>query len=341
MRLPGLGRLRRALRRVRNRPAGVILLYHRIAGADEDPWGLAVSPGHFAEQMDVLRRSARAVPLARMTEAPRGGAAKRRAAVTFDDGYADTFLVARPLLERHDVPATVFLATGYVGRNREFWWDELAGLLLHPGPLPALLRLAVAGTACEWILRDGVRYGEDAWRRFRAWRAPDAPPTDRHRLYYSLWQRLRVQSDAEQQRVLDDLAAWAGLERTTRPPYRPLAADEAVALGRGRLIEIGAHTHTHPLLAALPAAAQRAEVRASLERCRALAAGPVTSFAYPFGNYAAETVAIIREAGFTLACSTAGGAVRQSDHPLELPRVHVQDWDGEEFERRLAGWLAG
>ena len=51
--------------------------------------------------------------------------------VTFDDGYADNLWNAKPLLERYDVPAAVFVTTGYAGQDREFWWDELETLLLE------------------------------------------------------------------------------------------------------------------------------------------------------------------------------------------------------------------
>ena len=63
--------------------------------------------------------------------------------ITFDDGYADVLHHAKPLLERHSVPATVFVATGAIGQRREFWWDELGGLFLQPGTLPEELELTV------------------------------------------------------------------------------------------------------------------------------------------------------------------------------------------------------
>ena len=53
----------------------------------------------------------------------------RSVVITFDDGYRDNLLVAKPILEEHGLPATVFVTTGYVGSNRDFWWDELESLL--------------------------------------------------------------------------------------------------------------------------------------------------------------------------------------------------------------------
>ena len=48
--------------------------------------------------------------------------------MTFDDGYRDNVHVAKPLLERFEIPATVFVVSAYVDSDRDFWWDELAEL---------------------------------------------------------------------------------------------------------------------------------------------------------------------------------------------------------------------
>ena len=56
--------------------------------------------------------------------------------ITFDDGYLDNLEVAKPLLEKHGLPCLFFIATGYIGKVREFWWDELEQYFLCKHELP-------------------------------------------------------------------------------------------------------------------------------------------------------------------------------------------------------------
>src|ERR1700694_4545037 len=129
-------RLKRVVPKLRNlaAPGAVILLYHRVTELAVDPHRLAVSPAHFQEHLDVIRRVGVPCSLRDLTERMRHGRSIRRAVVvTFDDGYADNLENGVPLLERYDVPATVFAASGQVGRPREFAWDELSRSLLE-GP---------------------------------------------------------------------------------------------------------------------------------------------------------------------------------------------------------------
>jgi len=127
MRVPGAVRLGEGLRRARSRfiRGGAILGYHRIAEPDGDPFQLCVTPAHFEEQLEVVRRIGRPVALEDLTQAVWDQADLRgKVAITFDDGYADNLHAARPLLERLEVPATVHVVAGRLGRS--FWWDELA-----------------------------------------------------------------------------------------------------------------------------------------------------------------------------------------------------------------------
>jgi peptidoglycan/xylan/chitin deacetylase (PgdA/CDA1 family) len=116
---------------------------------------------------------------------------------------------------------------------------------------------------------------------------------------------------------------------------------EVEALEQGGVIEIGAHTVTHPFLSALPAAWQRDEIKDGKAFLEELLGHPVTSFAYPYGDYTAETTALVREAGLKCACSTVADTVWRRSDCFQLPRVEVKDWDGEEFAARLSRWFNG
>jgi peptidoglycan/xylan/chitin deacetylase (PgdA/CDA1 family) len=318
----------------------VVLLYHRVIEGCSDPWGLCVSPEKFAQQLAVLSKYTKPIKLQELVAALKVGAIlPRSVVVTFDDGYADNFQSAKPLLERYNIPATVFVATDYVGGGREFWWDELDRLLLQPGTLPEVLRLTVGGTIKQWELAEAARYSETHRQRDSAWKAPDNPPSKRHSLFVSLWQLLQPMRESERRHVLEELRAWAGAEAGFRSTHRTLSMEELMLLQRGDLVEVGSHTMTHPVLPEFSAALQRDELQRSKARLEELLGHPLTSFAYPYGAYAAETVPIVRETGYACACSTHASVVTRGTDCYQLPRLEVQDWDGEEFSRRLSLWF--
>lgn len=324
-----------------NAAAGLILLYHRVGLSPTDPQLLSVSPPHFAEHLEVLRACGRPMRLNELVDATIDGSVPDRAvALTFDDGYADNLLNARPLLVRHDTPATVFVATRDGGYEREFWWDELDRLLLSRGRLPETLRLTVAGTVLERRLGAAGGDGSNDQQRHDGWTIIDEDtPTPRHKAYREMCALLRPLPDVERQRVVEALRAWAGAEAVARPSHRRMGDDEVARIADGGLIEVGGHTVSHPVLSALSTREQRAEVCACKARLEQILSRPVDSFAYPFGtraDYTAKTVTIVRNAGFLRACSNFPGRVTPGTDPFQLPRMIVRDWDGETFARRLA-----
>lgn len=343
MKIHGVGRLRRALEQLRNRcaPQALILLYHRVAEESSDPWSLCVTPQHFAEHLEVLRRHTHPMHLQQLTQALQDGKCSHRSVViTFDDGYADNLHNAKPLLERYDIPATVFVTTGGGGHEREFWWDELEQLLLQPGTLPETLHLGINGRTYQWELIETAYYSGDVYQHHGCWRVEEQDsPISRHSLYYSLWQLLRPMLEGERHKMLDELLAWAGAKPVTRPTHRSLTPAEVFALGQGELIEIGSHTVTHPFLSALSTASQREEIQQSKTCLEEIIEHPVNSFAYPYGDYTTQTVALVQEAGFAYACSTVADVIWRRSDCFQLPRVIVEDWDGEEFARRLEQWF--
>jgi peptidoglycan/xylan/chitin deacetylase (PgdA/CDA1 family) len=166
-------------------------------------------------------------------------------AITFDDGYADALGAAHPLLERRGAPATVFVATGGVDDGRPCWWDQLLALLTPPRVLPARLELRVRGRVHRFELGpDGDAAPTREGAGFDAWPAPRARLHDAlHRLLGSL----AAPERAEQLAALRD---WAGAAAAS-PGDRALCREEISRLAADGLVEIGAHSVSHPRLTEL------------------------------------------------------------------------------------------
>jgi peptidoglycan/xylan/chitin deacetylase (PgdA/CDA1 family) len=343
MKIPGLNRLKQINYNIQKRLAkskGLILMYHRVAELDIDPWSLCVTPERFAEHLAVIQKIAHPISLQQLNlDRQQGTIPPRAVAISFDDGYADNLDRAKPLLEKYGIPATVFVSTGYLGAQREFWWDELDRILLKPGKLPPQLSLTIGDNLCEWELDTATDYSQSAYRQDRHCRAWEAQPGSRMFLYYSIWQALRNLAEIDRQPALAKIATWAKDDSSARANYLPLAVTELASLGSSDSIEIGAHTIWHPFLSAQPIGLQQAEIAQSKLALERILSQPVTSFSYPFGDRSAGTIELTKAAGFNYACSTQPDSVWQRSNCFDLPRFGVENWTGAEFAERLEMWL--
>jgi peptidoglycan/xylan/chitin deacetylase (PgdA/CDA1 family) len=306
-------------------------MYHRVADPRVDPWGLAVHPARFAAHLEVVRASRRPLAMSEFVDrAKRGTLPPNAVAITFDDGYADTLWHAKPLLSTAGMPATLFLATAFVGQGVEYWWDELARSILERSE--ALEDEVVVGAeACRLRLTAAA----DASSENAAWRAWDTPRTERQRLYYTLWERLRALGAPDRQAAMTRLRAVLRAP-APRPDDLPMDANQVRELAADRLFEIGGHTATHPVLPTLSPAERRREMLEGKRACEGLTNRAATGFAYPHGAHDADSRAAVAECGFEWACTTESRplAAREPDW-YALPRVAVLDWPASAFERAL------
>ena len=319
-------------------PRAFILMYHRIAEPESDPWELSVSPRHFAAHLEILKKYTHPMGLLELFDRLRDGKVPRRAVViTFDDGYADNLYEAKPLLERYDVPATVFLPTGHIGKSEEFWWDKLDRLLLNSHKLPKKPRLEVNGRYHVWELAESHDHQETGCRHGSDESKAGLQPCSRCSLYFSVYQLLLPLPEQDRQACLQEIQGWISGETKTRPAYRTLSPEEVVMLDRGGLVEIGAHTITHPFLSACPETIQQREIEQGKVDLEAITGRQVNSFSYPHGDYDGRSVALVRQAGFVCACTTDENSVWRHSDPFLLPRFKVDNYHGEAFMRRLLG----
>ncbi len=343
----GLGRLKRWAERMATRPLSrsMILIYHRIISLQNDPQRLCVSPENFDMHLNIIRRHFHPISLQQLSSDLRNGRITNRSIViTFDDGYEDNLYQAKPILEKHGIPATVFAVSDWIGSQREFFWDDLARILLTTTELPDRLKIKIDGKTYEWDFTDqkkeqpfmGLCLPSGLWNVEMSYN-----PTPRHIAYRELAPLLRDADTNERERVLMELTDWAGITSDSRVDHRTLTAEELRVLEDGGLIDVGAHTKTHVRLSKLSADAQKHEIFDSKKHLDALLGHPVKNFSYPFGDrtdYNATSIELSRAAGFTCACSNFQGFVHRWSDPFQFPRFLVRNWDGEEFERHLAEW---
>lgn len=313
------GKARSALRRLERlvrQPGPVILMYHSVAEINADPWDLAVTLENFDAQIEMLSRTRRVVDLAEIHDIhPGKPGEKPPAAITFDDGYRNVLTVAGPVLSKFDCPATLFLTTGKIGSNREFWWDDLSRMILET-PLPPVLEFDLAGG------KHRVDVGSN----------PDSDALGK--IHYAIWQTLQPLDPATRQDALDAMAAVLHCDLSPRPSHAIMDQKDVQAL-ENTPISVGAHTVTHCHLPSLTPDRQSHEIVQSRDDCQELTGKSPATFAYPFGNYDDTSPEIVRSAGFQLAVTTEYGRVRSRQDAMLLPRVMAGNWSAAALSRRL------
>jgi peptidoglycan/xylan/chitin deacetylase (PgdA/CDA1 family) len=324
-RIPGIKTGKIFLRWLIARVSGgaLILGYHRISSSQGVLDEACASPENFAEHLQELRKHTHPIRLSELVRHLRDGTLPDKSvALTFDDGYSDNLYLAKPLLEEYEIPATVFVCTGFLGR--EFWWDELQGLVLCSRADPRALRLNV-GTA-----------------RF-AWDSPRANfqsggASIQSQLCQALY-HFMLSLDAEDQNYgMELIRSWSGVTSLGIPTSRAMNEDELLQLVDGGLIELGAHTRHHPMLPQLSLKRQEEEIRSSKMDLEAILGKKIEGFSYPNGRATVDTKRLVREMGFSYACTSLHDVVRPGNDVYELTRFWQQDVDGERFLRRLARW---
>ena len=325
MKIPGVKSVKAFSRWVQARLLGgaLILGYHRVAHVKRDEYEVCVTPDYFAEQMEALSQYTHPLRLAELVQCLRlGSLPPKSVAVTFDDGYADNLYEAKPVLERYDIPATVFVCTGYQGR--EFWWDELDRLIMASRADLAVLRMRVGDKSFGWDQSE---------------RSTEAGFDVRRKLRQALYHFLLALDVEEQNQAMDAIRTWSGISSSDSSSARSMSHAELLRLAGGELIEIGAHTRFHPMLPMLSLERQKDEIVAGKEELEEILGRKVDGFSYPNGRATVEVKRIVREAGFGYACTSLQDLVRPASDLHEMTRFWQKDVDGEKFLHKLNLWM--
>jgi peptidoglycan/xylan/chitin deacetylase (PgdA/CDA1 family) len=296
--------------RLRGRSSFLILIFHRVLPAWDPLLPDEPCAASFAAQLDLLSRLFNVLPLSEaVARASSRSLPPRAACITFDDGYANNLHVAAPLLAERRLPATVFVATSFLG-GRNMWNDTLIESIRRA---PEEFDLAELGLPRFRL--DGVEA--------------------RRAAIGSLLGALKYLSPPERAARVEAIA-----DRIDGPRAGPLMLTEHdVRELEKRGIEVGAHTLHHPILTQLGDEESWDEIIGSKRAIEDIVGHSIAGFAYPngrpFRDYERRHVELVRKAGFGYAVSTAWGSVGAHSDTYQLPRLAAWDRTPLRYAARL------
>jgi len=278
-----------------------ILIFHRVLSQADPLFPGEQDARRFDEVLSWVARWFQVLPLDEAVSCLGSGTLPARAAaITFDDGYADNATNALPILQRHKMPATFFVATSFLDGGR-MWNDSVIESVRTCSA--SVLDLQDLGLGCHQL-------GSHDQRRAAI---------------ESLLGQIKYLEPTKRQETV------AFVQRSARGllPDDLMLTSKQVALLHQAGMQIGAHTCTHPILASLSDREAGIEINDSKKALEFLLGEPVKLFAYPNGkpgrDYLASHATMVRQAGFVAAVSTAPGVSSAVTDPFQLPRF--SPWD--------------
>lgn len=298
--------------RSRLRPAFSIFTYHRVNDVG-DAFQPAMPTDVFERQIRYVAAHYTVLTVEDLVDRMASGRVPRDAvAITFDDGYRDNLTHAAPILARYRVPATVFLATGFIGSREVPWYDRLA--------------LALKVTTRRTL---SSPWGEELSLASVAARVAALGQLQAH---------LKTLTEERFEKTLTSVLGVLGESGHPSQKDLMLSWGDVVAL-RGLGFQVGAHTVTHPILSRLSLERAREEILESRRAIEAAVGLAPKTFAYPNGgrgDYTPAVVELVRAAGFTCAVTTRFGMNTESTSPWELRRGQPWEEDLPRFALKLA-----
>jgi peptidoglycan/xylan/chitin deacetylase (PgdA/CDA1 family) len=299
--------------------AAIILMYHSVR---DNPQDCADSIGtanihaaeKFRKQMEVLARNYNPVTVEdiRLYLAGERKVPKRPVVVTFDDGYADNFEVAAPVMNRLGIPGSFYLTAASVDTGRLPWFCNLRHALATTRK-----RSWVDSAGRTWTLNDDVQ---------------------RAGAFAAECETLTQLAGSVQQEALRAIETNLDVEPFVPSKRLMMTWEQARKLREGGHV-VGSHSLTHPNLAYVPDHELMHELTESKSMMERELPGATVHFAYPAAalakSWTEQTVAACRQAGYESALTTARGLARRGDDPLALRRIGAADdvqmfcWDLE------------
>lgn len=293
-----------------------VLIYHRVMPEPDPlrPW--EIDQRQFHEHMRWISGVFRVIPLSQAVSELDAGTLKRRSlAITFDDGYLDNTTHALPILQSFDFPATFFCTSA--------WLD--GGLMWNDQVIEAVRQWPGDALSIPELQQDPF---------------PVATIEQKNQAIQAILPKLKYRNHAERQAIADRLSNRPEIrlpELMMRPEHLRSLAENGM--------DIGGHTHSHPILAQMDDAEASDELAHNKQTLEKIINQPLNHFAYPNGkpltDFLPKHQQMVSELGYRCALSTQPGLADRSTHRYEIPRFTPWDKTPNKFLARLTRMAIG
>lgn len=294
-----------------------IVFYHRV-GSVTDTWSeRSISVEVFRTQLELLCRDFEVISLDSLVRClqSRGPLPRKAIVLTFDDGYRDNYLHAFPILRQFKVPATVYLATGYLDTGDMYWWDKA--------------RYCVRTTRMQNIEIHGLGS------------YPLGTENERSVAQVDIVRKLKRVPDEVRIAALEALARLPGVEIDPHLGKSMVLSWEDVRDMDNSGIAFGSHSVTHPILTKLSAQQAWEEIRQSKKSVQERLGKEATTFSYPNGDFNGQIEGLVERAGFTSGVGTLARLVDCREDLFAMGRISGS-CDSNELSVRCSGlWQDG
>ena len=296
----------------------VVLLYHRVTNLQFDPQLLAVSPKNFDSHLRFLNKKYNLITIEELVEylTTNKRIPKNSVAITFDDGYADNYLEAIPILEKHSSQALFYIMSGNLNTANEYWWDKVERIFYFSSNTPSENSLCI----------DEKEFDFSNWSNFK-----------RDIIYNELLPLFRRMNSQKRDNYINQLGEIFNIV-SNRESHRSLTFDELKLMSLSESAIIACHTDLHPSLASLSYDEQKNEILSSKNKIEEIINKPVVHFSFPFGtisDYNEDTLKICKELNFKIVAANHPAVVNKRVNSQHFPRFLVRDWNALEFERNI------
>lgn len=288
----------------------LIMIYHRVLDEPDFMRPDEVDKERFTWQMELLSKHFNVLPLDEALERMQNDTLPPRAiCITFDDGYADNYTNALPILQKFGLKATFFIASGFLDGGR--MWNDTVIEAVRNIHTP-ILDLSEIGLG-----------------RFEA-------GTESQKCQAASQIIKEIKHLPFEQR--DKYTSYIADRSTDLPNDLMMTNTQLKRLHRNGM-EIGGHTVHHPILAKLDEKMVEREILENKKYLEELLETALKFFAYPNGkprtDYLSQNTEMVKNAGFLAAVSTQWNVATKHSNIMELPRFTPWDNSPKNFISRI------